>query len=65
MILEAEPELKNVSTPSCIDDVKSALMSSATPLEEDVSHSPRWGYGAIDGKMWLSQIRSTSACGVL
>ena len=65
LILEAEPELKNVSGSYCIDEVKSALMSSATPLEEDVSHNPRWGYAAIDGKMWLSKIRSTSACGVI
>ena len=65
LILEAEPELKNVSGSSCIDEVKSALMSSATPLEEDVSHNQRCGYGAIYGKMWLRQIRSTSACGVI
>ena len=61
LILEAEPSLTNPS-PICIDQVKTALMNSAMPLEEGIDHHPRWGYGAVSGFDWLEEIRSSNAC---
>ncbi|RJV01715.1 MAG: hypothetical protein DWC06_02105 [Candidatus Poseidoniales archaeon] len=62
LILEAEPSLQNGVDLDCISQVKTALMQSAQPLEEGVSHDARWGYGAIDGPEWLSQIRDNVVC---
>ena len=64
LILEAEPKLKDPSL-QCVADVKTALMNSANPLEDSKSHDSRWGYGAINGKAWLNEIRSSGACGVV
>ena len=61
LILEAQPELKNPDS-QCITDVKTALMNSASPLDESKSHDSRWGYGAINGESWLNEIRSSGAC---
>lgn len=61
LILEAEPDLVNPSS-DCLGQVKVALMKSAIPLEEGIDHDSRWGYGAIDGKGWLNQIRSSVVC---
>ena len=61
MIIEAQPELKNPDS-QCITDVKTALMNSASPLDESKSHDSRWGYGAINGESWLNEIRSSGAC---
>ena len=61
LILEAEPQLKNPSL-ECIEDVKTALMNSAMPLESGESHNSKWGYGAINGQNWLDEIRSTVVC---
>jgi len=46
----------------CIEDVKNALMQSADPLESGVDHDSRWGYGALNGENWLSEIRSSNIC---
>jgi len=61
LILEAEPELRNPDS-QCMLDVKIALMNSANPLDTGIEHDSRWGYGAIDGKSWLEEIRSTVSC---
>lgn len=61
LILEAEPSLASPS-PTCIVQVKTALMNSAMPLEEGIDHHPRWGYGAVSGFDWLEEIRSSNAC---
>tara|TARA_B100000925_G_scaffold206196_1_gene156755 strand:+ start:2317 stop:3540 length:1224 start_codon:yes stop_codon:yes gene_type:complete len=63
LILEAEPQLKNPSL-ECIFEVKTSLMNSAVPLDADVGHHPRWGYGAVDGEAWLDELRSSYACGL-
>ena len=61
LILEAEPSLASPS-PTCIVQVKTALMNSAMPLEEGIDHHPRWGYGAVSGVDWLEEIRSSNVC---
>ena len=61
LILEAEPDLRNPDS-QCILDVKIALMNSANPLDDEIEHDSRWGYGAIDGKSWLEEIRSSVSC---
>ena len=61
LILEAEPGLMNPDS-GCIDGVKTALMTSAQPLEEGINHHPRWGYGSISGADWLEEIRSSDSC---
>ena len=61
LILEAEPSLASPS-PTCIVQVKTALMNSAMPLEEGIDHHPRWGYGAVSGFDWLEEIRSSNVC---
>ena len=62
LILEAEPQLMNDPDIDCIEQVKTALMNSAKPLDSSQEHNSRWGYGAIDGKGWLSEIRSSVVC---
>lgn len=62
LILEAEPQLMNEPDLDCIEQVKTALMNSAVPLDSGQVHNSRWGYGAIDGKAWLSEIRSSVNC---
>ena len=62
LILEAEPQLKDNPSLECIEDVKTALMNSATPLETGESHNAKWGYGAINGQNWLDEIRATGLC---
>lgn len=61
LILEAEPDLISPDE-GCLTQVKTALMNSAVPLEDGIEHDSRWGYGAIDGKAWLNQIRTSVAC---
>ena len=61
LILEAEPDLRNPDS-QCMLDVKIALMNSANPLDDEIEHDSRWGYGAIDGKSWLEEIRSSVSC---
>ncbi len=62
LILEAEPQLMNEPDLDCIEQVKTALMNSAVPLDSAQVHNSRWGYGAIDGEAWLSEIRSSVNC---
>ena len=62
LILEAEPQLQDNPSSECIEDVKTALMNSADPLESGQSHNSRWGYGAINAQNWLNEIRASGAC---
>ncbi len=61
LILEAKPSLIQPDS-NCITQVKIALMNSAVPLEDEIEHDSRWGYGAIDGKGWLNEIESSVTC---
>ena len=61
LILEAEPTLQEPDS-QCMLEVKTALMNSANPLVDGIEHDSRWGYGAIDGKAWLHEIRSSVSC---
>ena len=61
LILEAEPTLQEPDS-QCMLEVKTALMNSANPLVDGIEHDSRWGYGAIDGKAWLQEIRSSVSC---
>jgi serine protease AprX len=62
LILEAEPQLQDSPSLECIGEVKVALMNSADPLDSEISHDSRWGYGAINGQNWLDEIRSNNLC---
>ena len=61
LILEAKPGLLQPNA-DCIGQVKSALMNSAVPLNDEIDHDARWGYGAIDGNAWLEEIESSVVC---
>ena len=43
LILEAKPGLLQPNA-DCIGQVKSALMNSAVPLNDEIDHDARWGY---------------------
>jgi serine protease AprX len=61
LILEAKPSLLQPDA-DCLNQVKSALMNSAVPLDDGIAHDARWGYGAIDGNAWLEEIESSVVC---
>ena len=62
LILEAEPHIMNDTDVDCITEVKLALKESAIPINPDVEHDPRSGYGAVSGTGWLDEIRNSGAC---
>ena len=62
LILEAEPHIMNDTDVDCITEIKLALKESAIPINPDVEHDPRSGYGAVSGTGWLDEIRNSGAC---
>ncbi|MAH91100.1 MAG: hypothetical protein CMA11_04960 [Euryarchaeota archaeon] len=62
LILEAEPQLQDSPDIDCIEQVKIALMNSAIPLDSEIEHDLRWGYGAVNGPNWLDEIRDATLC---
>ena len=61
LVLEAQPSLIEPSE-DCILQVKYALKNPSVPLDGDIDHDSRWGYGAIDGVGWLNEIQSNVQC---
>ena len=60
LIIEGESSLSNPSL-ECIEEVKLALMNSASPFGNE-NHDSSGGYGALNGVKWLQEIRSSGAC---
>ena len=60
--MEAEPQLQDSPDIDCIEQVKIALMNSAIPLDSEIEHDLRWGYGAVNGPNWLDEIRDATLC---
>lgn len=61
LVLEAQPSLIEPSE-DCLLQVKYALKNSSVPLDENIDHDSRGGYGAIDGIGWLNEIQSNVQC---
>ena len=64
LLLEAHPQLRpdGQSDGSCVDLVKTALMNSAQSIGQGEDHHPYAGYGQVDARAWIDEIKPGAAC---